>query len=96
MSTSGTRNGTPRCLRAQRRFAGGDQRDIEAGAAHVAGNEVGIAGLHAYPRRGDRTGGRAGQDGVHGETGGGAGRHHAAIPLHHEKLVAQPGVAQVL
>jgi hypothetical protein len=28
--------------------------------------------------------------------GGGAGRHHAAIPLHHEKFVAQPRAAQVL
>ena len=48
-------------LRAQRRFAGGDQRNIEAGPAHVAGDKVGIAGLHADARRGDRSGGRAGQ-----------------------------------
>ena len=55
-----------------------------------------MAGLHADPRRGDRSGGRAGHDGVHGEIDGRAGRHHAAIPLHHEKLVAQPRAAQVL
>ena len=83
-------------LRAQRRFAGGDQRDIEAGPAHVAGDEVGIARLHADLRRGDRSGGRARQDGVHGKIDGGAGRHHAAIPLHDEKLVAEPCAAQVL
>ena len=83
-------------LRAQRRLANGDQRDIEAGPAHVAGDEVGITRLYADPRRGDRPGGGTGQDGVHGEINGRAGRHHAAITLHDEKLVAQPRAAQVL
>ena len=55
-----------------------------------------MARLHADPRRGDRSGGRAGHHGVHGKIDGRAGRHHAAIPLHDEKLVAQPRAAQVL
>ena len=75
---------------------GSDQRDIETGPAHVAGDEIGMTGLHADPRRGDRTGGRPRHDGVHGQIDGRAGRHHAAIPLHHEELVAQPRTAQVL
>jgi hypothetical protein len=58
--------------------------------------EVGVAGLHADPRRGDRSGGRTGHDGVHGEIDGRARRHHAAIPLHYEKIIAQPRVAEVL
>ena len=83
-------------LCAQRRLARCDQRHVETGPAHVAGDEIGMAGLHADPRRGDRSGGRTGHDGVYGEIGGHAGRHHAAIPLHDEKIVGQPRTAQVL
>jgi len=38
----------------------------------------------------------AGQYGVHREIDGRAGCHHAAVPLHDEKLVVQPRAAQVL
>ena len=55
-----------------------------------------MTGLRPDPRRGDRTGGWPRHDGVHGEIDGRAGRHHAAIPLHHQELVAQPRTAQVL
>jgi hypothetical protein len=58
----------------------------------VAG-EIWIASLNAYPRRDERSGGRTGHDRVHGKIDGHTGRHHAAIPLHYEKLVAQPRTA---
>ena len=73
-------------LRRRRRHAAAHDGDVEAGAAHVAADEVGEAGGSAEVRGGDDAGGRPRHDRLHRLLAGDAGGHHAAVALHHQQL----------
>ena len=71
-----------RGLRRDRRLAVRDQRDVERGAAEIAGDEIVEAGGAGERRARDHAGRRAGQRGAHRKPARGRGRHDAAVRLH--------------
>ena len=73
-------------LRRRGRHAAAHDGDVEAGAAHVAADEVGEAGGGAQTRGRDDAGGRPGHDRLHRLLARDAGGHHAAVALHHQQL----------
>ena len=60
--------------------------DVEAGAAHVAADQVGEACGAAQVGGGDDAGGWPRHDCLHRLLASDAGGHHAAVALHHQKL----------
>ena len=78
-----------RGLRRDRDLAAGDQRDVERGAAEIAGDEIVEAGGLGERRAGDHAGGRAGQRGAHRQLPRGRGRHDAAVRLHDVQLAGK-------
>ena len=83
-------------LRRQRGLAAADQGHVEAGAAHVAADQVGMARLLADAGGGERAGRRSRHHGLHGIVGGGLAAHRAAIALHDQKLGGEAGELQLL
>ena len=79
-----------RGLGGERGPAAGHDRDVERGAAEIAGDDVVVAGGARDRGAGDDAGGRAGQRGAHRQPTRGFGRHHAAVRLHDVEL---PGEA---
>jgi hypothetical protein len=78
---------------AHRRRAADDHADVEAGAAHVARDHVGVAGRQRGEGRGLDARRRPRHERVDGVARGHVHRHRAAVALHHQQLVpvALPG-----
>ena len=64
-----------------------DHADVEAGAAHVARDHVGVAGRERRMRSGLHAGGGPRHERVDGVTRGHVDGHRAAVALHHQQLV---------
>ncbi len=75
-------------LVGDRRLGVADQRHVGRGAAHVVGDEVGIAGAPAGVGGGDHARGRAGHHGLGRLAGDEARRDHAAVAVHDEEVAA--------
>ena len=73
-------------VRAHRGRAADDHADVEAGAAHVARDHVGVAGRQRGERGRFHAGGRPRHERVHGVTRGHVDRHRAAVALHDQEL----------
>ncbi len=85
-----------RGLRGQRRLAIGDQRDIEGGAAHVAGDHVLEAGCPGDGPGRDYPGGGTRERRSNREPLRGLDRHHAAVRLHDQHVASGASGAQRL
>ncbi len=79
-----------------RRLALDHHRDVEAGAAHVAGDDAVVAGLRRQLRRRHHAGRGAGAHDEGGAIGELAHRHHAAVRLHDQRLLVEAPFAELL
>ena len=83
-------------LGRQGRGAADDDADIEAGSAHVAGDQVFKSCLLADVCCGHSTGSRARHYGLNRLAGSGLCGEGAAIALHHQQLVEKPCIFEAL
>ena len=72
-----------------------DDRRLGGGAAHVEGDQVGLAEAGSHLRRADHAGGGARLDAVHGLARGQLDRHQPAVGLHHGHRRVGAGAAQL-
>ena len=73
-----------------------DEGEVEARAAHVAGEHVFEPGRLTEPGCGDRARRGTGQHGLRRRVARGAGGHHSPVALHQQELVPEAGVLESL
>ena len=93
-------HGKRHCVAAHRSFRGEthlavlDERNVEARAAHVHGDEILITGSRSAENTRHRPARRSRQKRATGKARRHFGRHHAAVGLHDQQSAVKPGALQ--